>query len=277
MNSNVRLQAKLLLSGNTARLFLASFLSFVFRYGALALCGYGIYYYSKSPLLLYLLSEYNTPLVYALSGFIWILLSFFTLLFISAIRLGENFSYFTRANGGNCKISLIFKFLKLSDSARALSLYFQINVRKILWLIYFSLPLIICSGCIYYLHTMSFVSQTVFFILLSGSSMIFALLLVMQRITLLRYSAAAYYTCLNRSLSPVEAIKKSIHFTDGFLTEGAVLEYSMLGWVLSCVLIIPLIYALPYIKLAKSVFVTEAVFSKACSRTAYAVNLLKLA
>lgn len=277
MNSKIRIESKALLAKNTARLFFTSFFSFILRYATLILCVLGLYSFYKSSLFAYLNATHNSYPVYAVASFLGCALIFFTLLFVSGIRLGENFAYFTRANGGSSKVTLIFKFLSFSRSLKALSLYLQTNIRKLLWLLYFSLPTIICGVCIYYLHSISFISEPVYYILFTGTSVILAFSLVMYRISCLRLSACSYYVSLSRDISPLKAIKKSIHFTDGFLSEGAVLEYSLLGWKLSCFLIMPLFYAVPYIKLTKAVFVTEAVFSKVSSKSTYAINLLKLA
>lgn len=277
MNSKIRVESKALLSKNTTKLFFTSFFSFILRYAILILTAYGIYSFYKSSLFFYLNATYNSYLVYAVASFLAGVLILSAFLFISGIRLGESFVYFTRANGGSSKVTLLFRFLSFSCSLKALSLYAQINIRKLLWLLYFSLPTIICGMCIYYLHSISFISQPVYYILFAGTSVIFAFSIVMHRISCLRISASPYYLSLNRDITPLKAIKKSIRFTDGFLSEGAVLEYSLIGWILSCFLVIPLFYAVPYIKLTKAVFVTEAVFSKATAKSAYAINLLKLA
>jgi uncharacterized membrane protein len=108
----------------------------------------------------------------------------------------------------------------------------------------------------------SFISQSVYIILSVGASIILAFAFVMCRISSLRFSAAPYYLCLRDTLSPSDAIKKSILFTDGYLSEGVVLEYSLIGWILSCLLVVPIFYVLPYVKLSRCVFVSEMLLKK---------------
>lgn len=277
MNSKIRIKAKALLSGNTARLFLVSFTSFLFRYGACTVFSYTIFYCYKSAFLSQLAEAYGKYLVYGCYAVLTLAAAFIFLLFISGIRLGESFVYFTRANGGRGNFRALFKFLSPRQSFRALRIYLQITAQKLLWFVYFFIPVIICIGCIYNLYSNAFISQAVYIILSVGASIILAFAFVMCRISHLRLSASPYYLCLRENLSPSGAIKKSILFTDGFLSEGVVLEYSLIGWILSCLLIIPAFYAIPYYKLVKAVFVTEAIFSKSYAKTRYAVNILNLA
>ena len=276
MNRDVRLQAKILLSGNVARLFMVSFCGFILRYGTLILSGWGIYHFYKSPLFFYLLGTYNEYFVYAFSFFGACLLIFFSFLFICSIRSGEYFVYFTCANGGYAKFSSLFKFLNIKKAVKFLSLYIQINTRKILWLFFFFMPSAICFACIYFLQHNSFLQESVYITLYCGASATLALAYFMSRFYALRISAAPYYICLNQA-SPSAAIKKSIHFTDGSLCDGTVLECSLIGWILSCLFLIPALYAIPYIKLTKAVFITNAVHLKSRAKSSYAINILGLA
>ena len=277
MNSKIRLESKFLLSKNTLRLFLISSLSASLRWGNLALNLTGLYFLLNSDFLENLLSDYNNALVYTGVTVLYSIIFFFTSMTASAIKLGEQFIYFTRAQGAKGQIRLLFKFLHPKKSFKALKLYFTINFMKVFWLIYFLSPVGVCAGCTAYLYNISYLSPDVYFVLAFGTALLLSISIVVWRVAVSRYSAAPYYICLKPELQVKDAIKKSIRFTDGMLTEGVLLEYSFSGWILSCILIIPLFYVVPYIKLTKSFFVTKTVFSH--SRTPqnrYSVNLLNL-
>ena len=112
-------------------------------------------------------------------------------------------------------------------------------------------------------------------ILLTGEGLLVSISLVMWRVCSLRYDGAVYYLCL-RDITVRKAIKKSTQHTDGVLSDGVVLEYSLLGWILSGAFVLPLAYTIPYIKLCKATFVTEAVFRGAPVKSTYAVSFLPL-
>lgn len=271
MNSNIRLEAKRLLSHNTSRLFFISFFSFVFRYLSILCCGYGVFLIYNSSLLSFISKEYGYTLAYFLASLISVTLSFLTLSFVSSVKMGEAFAYFTLANGGNGRFFHLYKFLTPQKSIKALLFYITVTTKKLLWWIFFLFPALICVVCGYYLYQGRIYVNEINLIISTGFSIILAIALVMVRICSLRYSAAPYYLCLNPNLKITDSIKKSIKFTDGFLSEGVLLEYSLLGWLLSCVFVLPLFYVVPYAKLVRSVYVTDVVFSKASSKTKYPI------
>lgn len=277
MNSKIRLESKYLLSKNNLRLFLISFLSAGLRWGNLALNLTGLYLFLNSDFSEKLLSNYNNALVYTGVVIFYSTIFFFTAMTASAIKLGEQFIYFTRAQGSKGSVRLLFKFLHPKKSFRALKFYFTVNFMKLFWLIYFLSPVGVCAGCTVYLYNVSYLSPQVWFILTFGAILLLSVSIVVWRVSVLRYSAAPYYLCLNPDSQPKDAIKKSIRFTDGFLTDGVLLEYSFFGWLLSCFLIIPLFYVVPYIKLTKTVFITKTVFAHSKKpQNKYSVTLLNL-
>ncbi len=277
MNSRIRLKSKYLLSKNTIRLFFISFLSAIIRWGSPALNIIGLYSLLNSDFFKSLLDDYNNTLVFTAITLFYLIVFFSTALTASAVKLGEQFIYFTRAQGSKGSIRLLFKFLHPKKSIRALKLYLSLNFMKLFWLIYFLLPVGACVGCSLYLYNISYLSPQIYYILSFGSVLLFSISIVVWRVSVLRYSAAPFYICLNSDLKIKDAIQKSSRFTDGLLTEGVVLEYSFAGWILSCFFIVPLLYVVPYIKLTKCVYITEVVFSRSSKqKSKYPVTLLKL-
>lgn len=277
MNSSIRLKSKFLLSQNTLRLFLASAISFFLRWGIITFSVLCLYYFLSGNLFKTILLEYNKAIIFTAVILFSCTIFLICAVIAAAIKTGERFLFFTRAQGSKVAFKLLFKFLHPLKAFRSLRFFLTLNSLKFLWFIYFFAPVAICIGTLFYVYNGSYFSAEVNLILSISSAILFSLSFVAWRICIFRYESAIYYFCLNPSLTINNAIKKSIRFTDSFLTEGVLLEYSHLGWMLSCIFIVPLIYVVPYTKLCRSVFITENIFSRVPSRTSkYSVNLLKL-
>lgn len=277
MNSKVRLESKYLLSKSNARLFLVSFFGFFLRWGAVALLFAVAFIFAKSDFSEFLLSSYNKTAVYILLGSAFAVMILLCAVFTSAVKFGECFVYFLRAQRKKVRFRLLFKFLHPKKAFKTFRFYVASNFLKLLWLVYFMSPVGVCAGCLWYLHNISYLSPEVYTVLIFGTSLLLSISTAVWRIAVLRYSVAPFYLCLKPNLSVKEAFEKSIVTSDGFLTDGVLLEYSFAGWILSCVLIVPIFYVIPYVKLAESVFVTRTVFSQTqTSKSDYSVNYLKL-
>lgn len=278
MISDVKIKSKSIIKGDTLRLFFISLFSFVVRRGAFALLIYCFVSLFKSGVLNFYLENYNDAFVYSIVIFDMFFVSLTILLFISSLKLGEQFLYFIKASGGKGRLGLLFHFFTFKRSFRALCLYTKLTVLKIGWLIYFLFPCIVCYGIAYYLYSKGNLLPVVFYILIIGSSVLLSFCIFMWRIAFSRYNAAPYYVCLNADITPEKAIKKSVFFTDGVLRESVFLESSFLGWFLSCIAIIPFVYVLPYFKISKASFVVESLSLKAYpeAQNKYAINYLEL-
>jgi hypothetical protein len=233
----------------------------------------GIARFLRSAFFNTLLLRYNHSLIYTLTAIVYCFSFYLMISTIASIRLGERFIYYTRAEGGRGQLRLLFRFMGPKKSFRSLKLYSTLLILKSMWLLYLMLPPVICGACILYLYVFGKLSPAVLVILLTGEALLFAISIVMWRVCSIRYDGAVYYFCLG-DISVRKAIKKSIRHTDGTLSDGVVLEYSLLGWILSCILIIPIIYCVPYIKLCRATFVTEAVSRRVASKSKFAISFM---
>lgn len=278
MNSDIKIKSKTIIKGDTLRLFFISFFSFVLRRGSFAIWFYCIVNLFKSGILNFYLDNYNDALVYSVVIFDIAFVTAILFLFICALKLGEQFLFFIKASGGKGRTGLLLSFFTFEKSYRAISLYFRLTVLKFAWFLYFILPCVVCYALAFYLYSQGNLLPLVFYIMLAGSSVLFSFCIFMWRVASFRYNAAPYYVCLNREITPKDAIKKSINFTDGFLRESVLLESSFFGWFLSCGFIIPFVYVIPYFKISKALFVVESLSLKAYPETqlSYAINYLRL-
>ena len=278
VNSDVKIKSKTIIKGDTLRLFLISFFSFIIRRGTFAIWLYCIVNLFKSGILNFYLDNYNDVLVYSVVIFDVLFVTAVLFLFICALKLGEQFLFFIKASGGKGRTGLLFSFFTFEKSYRAFSLYLRLTFLKLSWLLYFLLPCVICYGLTFYLYNQGDFLPVVFYIMLGGSSILLSYCIFMWRVAFFRYNAAPYYVCLNREIGVREAIKKSINYTDGFLRDSVLLESSFFGWFLSCVTIIPFVYVIPYFKISKALFVVDSLSLQAYPKTKmkYSINYIGL-
>ena len=278
MNGNIKIKSKTLLKGDTLRLFFISIFSFIIRRGTFAIWLYCLVNLFKSGILNSYSDKYNDALVYSMVVFDIAFVTSVLFLFISALKLGEQFLYFIKASGGRGRTGLLFSFFTFEKSIRAFSFYLRLTILKFGWLMYFLLPCAVTYGLTFYLYSQGALLPVVFYIMLAGSSVLLSFCVFMWRIAFFRYNAAPYYLCLNSEKSAKEAIRKSIKFTDGFLRESVFLESSFFAWFLSCGFIVPFVYVIPYFRISKALFVVESLSLRAYpkAKMKYAINYLKM-
>lgn len=206
-------------------------------------------------------NRHNYAVVYF--GFVAaVLISLFViLLFSSALRMGEQLYHLRKCYEEKPSLSLLVSFFGFKKSSGCFRLYAITNLFKLCWLVYYLSPAIICGGIAFFLYTYADIPPQAFYVLLSGILLFLSLSLFVWRITCLRYCCAPLFFAEN-NLSPVEAINKSISSTDGILSKTALLEASFWGWFLSCLLIIPVFYVLPYYRLSKAMLIYDHITSQ---------------
>ncbi|MCR4563393.1 MAG: hypothetical protein K5755_02005 [Clostridiales bacterium] len=73
-------------------------------------------------------------------------------------------------------------------------------------------------------------------------------------VTFQRYSLWGYYLCQRNGV--ISSLYKSLEKTDGRSVKIAFFKLSMLGWVLSCVFVFPVVFVLPYYRVCVCLFAT---------------------
>lgn len=259
MIGSVKLRAKELLIGCTGRLFGTSLLSFVLRWGLLGGFGFGIWELFWNGDARYLLMLWREDVMTALLAVVLAICLYTVLALCAGLRLGEERLYYSRAEGNHGSFRLLFCYLSPKKSFHALRLYVVLAVRKLLWLLLYMTPAAAGGVFVWFFSKSQSLSTAVYYTLIGGVSLLFTVSLFYCGTVSQRYSAAPYYFCLSKKKSVRSAISKSVRFTDGFLKDGAVLRFTMSGWVLLCSLIVPFIYVVPYFHLANACLTVRAV------------------
>lgn len=78
-------------------------------------------------------------------------------------------------------------------------------------------------------------------------------------ITLKRYSMCNYVILSGTETDSLKVIEKSIKIMEGNTVKYTFYSLSFSGWILSCILIVPIIYVLPYVKMAKYSFLKAVI------------------
>ncbi len=274
MNNHIKINAKQLLYKNTLRLFFISLLSLIFRLGAFALIILAPPIFINKGLFKILCNYTGVTTGIVISGVLYILLTFGLLCFASGVAMGEKWIYLQRLSGIKPRLRFLFKFLAPRKSIRALNLYTKTLSIKAMWLFYFLIPPGLCFGCAFYLISREADNTTIFIPALAGAVLLSASFVLLGSV-FSRYSQGSFYMCTHKNATAGESLNYSITATDGHLNDRTVLHFSLIGWVLSCVFIVPIVYAVPFIKLCNVAFIEEG-RSIPLSKSEYAVNILEI-
>lgn len=271
----MKLHAKELIHRSTAKLFLISFFSFVLR-GVLWLSLFCLPVVAfDSGVFDYICTQIGKVGAFSLLIFCVWLYAFFTICVSSAVVMGEKNVYYQKIYTKRAKFKYLFGFLSPQKSIRSFILRFKISSLRILWTIYFFLPSCVCLGCAYALHTKNADSVSTV-LTLSAGTVLFITAIYLTAIAIHRYDVAPYYFCTHTRYKTNAAISLSKDVTDIHLKSRLKNGLSLIGWVFSCVFIVPIIYTVPYIKMCDAVYVCEMCCKNRQSSTC-AVNILSLA
>ncbi len=255
-------KTKRLLQGSLAKLLVITLLSFVLRYGVVALFTASLYFAAKSTFYSSLAGAYGEIAVgigfYSLCALIFSA----CVLWFFGLMLGENMCFFERASGKQISIKSLFQYLSPYTCTQGALLYTKLYTLKLLWLLLFATPCIACVYCLYILISQSLAANTIYYILSAAASVVASASLIMWRISSLRYLAAPYIFCLREEKDAKAAIQKSILYTDEFLTEAVSNEVYLFFKGLNFIFILPIAYLVVYTKLFKRVFVAEAIHAE---------------
>lgn len=256
MSGFIKIKSKALLLNNTLKLFFVTLISFILKSSAIVCTVLPMHFILVSNIFQSLLVEYNSLIVYFIYS-LFVVISFFLLfLFISGLKTGEKAIYFMQSKGSKAKLKYLFIFLRPSQSFRSFCLYTRIFILKLLWVMFLYLPPCFCLILTLYLYFSSVIYTTVFLTLIFGTVFLTSISRFYYNCISVRYSFAPYYLCTDLNISVTDAINKSTLNSDGFIKDGVYLKSSMIPWILSCILILPTIYVIPFKNLSHAKFIT---------------------
>ena len=246
--SYIKLKAKKALVNNHFKCFLISILPYVVIV-SLTVLNYYLYVVLKdadfsaiSHISSY--ARFLPPTLFTVSIFFSYLLWQFSRI------VSENFFYYKNKN---TEVTLWWTLKKLSfrqviTSAMVKIIKFFLSVA---WFVLYLFPCaVVCATFVYYIKGENiniellitlFVSMIILFLI--GTAFLY--------ITLQRYSMCNGVIFLTDEKDCLKVIEKSIELMEGKAIAYAIYRLSFIGWILSCLLLIPAIYVLPYVTMSK--------------------------
>ncbi len=152
------------------------------------------------------------------------------------------------------------KKLSFFDSVKALSFsqyntFSGVTIIKLLLSLSFCalyyLPCLAVSALLIYSYRFESYGYNVNLTLFISGVMLFFIGSIFLFVTMKRYSFTTYVVIKENHRNPLKVIARSIEIMENHSVKYSFYCLSLLGWILSCVFIVPLIYAVPYINLCK--------------------------
>ncbi len=148
--------------------------------------------------------------------------------------------------------------------------FFMVSIVRfflsISWLVVYLSPSIIILGLLLYSYRSENNGFNINLTLFVSAIMLFIIGLSFLYITLKRYAMCSSVILTDEEKNPLKVIVKSIEIMENHSIKYAFYCVSFLGWLLLCLLIIPLIYVVPYFKMSKSCFHNSLGLSKVIRR-----------
>ncbi len=258
MSFGIKSAAKKAMTGTTGKLFLVSLFALFLRILLISVCVFTVFTLSTKTAQSYinsfspnLLATYFIYLVFA----VLLLLSLQT---AAGIRMGETEYYGICAGKGKARLSVLFSHCRTVQALKALTLYTTIWLFKLFWLCLMLLPALGVAAVTFLLYTDTGVSVRVFSVLCITIIFLLAVGLFCWYLSMQKYIYAPLISAKSTSFSPRNAIRRSIAVFDCSAINPASVKISLIIPLLLCVLILPAIYVLPYIRMCMASLYKES-------------------
>ncbi len=258
MNTGVHNHAKKSMRGKTGRLFLVSLFLLLLRlalYAACALILYGFTLPESQEFFITISVSVAVPILFYIGGGVLML---FFLQTAAALRLGETEYYGIEAGGSRAKTRVLFSHCAPFEALRALTLYVTVGLFKLVWL---TLMLAPCGAAAMILLMMYYTNgmlKSVFIILCAATAALFCIAVCGWYAYVQKYIFVSLLAAKSREFSPRSSIRRSIAIFDSCALSPAALKIGFLPLLLSCALVVPVFYALPYIHMCVVSLFTES-------------------
>ena len=117
------------------------------------------------------------------------------------------------------------------------------------WGFLFFLPATVSAALLLYSVSSGEVTENMLYIWATGCIVLALVGFAFTFVTLQRYSMWAYFLC-DKNETVFSSFSKSLSLTEGKMMSIAFFKMSLFPWIISCVLILPIIYVLPYYDLS---------------------------
>lgn len=239
--SYLKLDAKRRMMRNTLSCFAVSLLPFsVFSF--LAVINYYLPFFLKKTLL-------GTDIF--LITFIWVMSIVFSVFLWTSVCLIKEKFFLMRACGKKVKF---FKVIG-SISSKQYVMYIKVSVLKMLlslsWSAVYFLPCLVVALLLIYSYRYENYGMNVSLTLFVASILLFLIGASHFFVTLKRYSMCTAIILKDQQENPLKIIADSIGVMENHSVEYSLYCLSFVGWIVSCIFLLPLFYVLPFINMSK--------------------------
>lgn len=241
--ASAKIESQKILQSERKKTFFVSIMSAFFTLTMLGAAIFGIYFIS-------ILGSYNK-----IVGNSTLLISFYALFaleviisifLLSVISFNKRRWFFENAYHKN-KIRRFFRVERFKVRLKLFFIFIFKKVMNIVWLILFEIPFTILAGVVAYYTQNGGMYRKTFILCLILSAIIFIIGLYFSLVFVQKYSLCELLIYCDKSTSIIDSIKKSKSLTDGSRFKLLNYKLSFALWALSCIFILPSIYASPYI------------------------------
>ncbi len=268
MNGLIKIEAKRILLGKTAKCFVASFTLFLIKAALTAAAVFGVYALTKREFFIKYTEAVgglpaNLTVIAALA-----VIRLAALTAICALHLGEISFYTELCENGRPEFSRLFSYCKPKKAFKAFRLYASLFTLKAAWFLFFMIPALLCAVSAFFTVYREGIFNTPAYIMTLAAVILTVIGIMFFYCITRRYSLCSYSAIKNHELKNREIIRQGVESTDGSLADAALFGFSMAGWRLLSILPFSFIYALPYCKIAYTSF-NIAVHESASTTRAY--------
>ena len=263
MNGPVKIEAKSLLLGKTAKCFLASFTVFLIEAALTVAAVFGVYALTKREFFIKYTEAVgglpaNLTVIAALA-----VIRFAVLTVLCGLHLGEISYYTDICENGGAEFSKLFSFCQPKKAFKAFRLYASLFSLKTMWFFLFITPALLCAASAFFTVYRDGIFNTPAYILVLAAVILAVIGTMFCYCITRRYGLCSYSAIKNPELKNRDIIRQSVLLSDGALADGALFGFSMAGWRLLSPVPFSFVYALPYCKLAyarycAAVFIRQA-------------------
>lgn len=175
---------------------------------------------------------------------------FSLLLWKGASLCSQNYFY-RRAIGKNTSFFKSIKYISFSQYNSFLGVTIIKSLLSLSFCALYYLPCLLVSALLIYSYNFESYGYNVNLTLFISGIMLFVIGSIFILVTLKRYSFTTYVLFKEKERNPLKVIARSIEIMENRSVQYSFYCLSFLGWVLSCVFVVPLIYTVPYINLSK--------------------------
>lgn len=170
------------------------------------------------------------------------------------VKICTSHYFYMKSHNRNISLASSFKTITITNILTIVTTEILKFFLSVAWGVLFFSPCILVSATLlYYLGGDDF-NRNIGLTLLICSTILFFIGAFFLYITLKRYSMCYPVVFSTNEKDSLKVIEKSIEIMEGKSFQFSIFNLSFLGWMTSCVLLLPLIYVLPYKTIAKYSF-----------------------